>query len=199
MKLVIQGGYTMYNKNQLRVANDWMKCLARGYDPRTGEFLSGDTVIHDVEVTRCFYFLSEIIEELLSNSVIMRKRIRIDDFYLTDDMKTTIQPVDCNVTVSTFIEAYNARIGELKMKKLQATKITNWLLKEDYLIAKTDERGKNYRIPSERGKEIGLSSEERSGQYGTYEIVLYSKEAQEFLIAHMEEITKGITKEVKME
>lgn len=181
----------MYSKNQLRITNDWMKCLAQGYDPRTGDFLEKDTVLHDVEFARCFYFVSEMIEELLSNHIVIDRKRKIEEFYLTEEMKNTIKAIEDNVTISTFIEPYNRMIGELKMKKLQATKITNWLLKEGYLMVETDERGKNYRVPSISGKDLGLSSEQRSGQYGTYEIVLYSKDAQQFLVNHMEEIVAG--------
>ena len=42
--------------------------------------------------------------------------------------------------------------------------------------------GKQRRVPTEAGQQLGLYTESHQGQYGTYETVLYSPDAQRFLL-----------------
>ena len=52
----------------------------------------------------------------------------------------------------------------------------------------TQSNGKTRKIPTAQGKEIGIFTEERSGQYGVYTVVLFSPSAQQFVYDHLEAI-----------
>ena len=41
------------------------------------------------------------------------------------------------------------------------------------------------------GDQIGLAVKLREGQYGTYQVVYYSEEAQRFLLDHLQEIVQS--------
>ena len=88
-----------------------------------------------------------------------------------------------------------ARINELNKdetrQKLKATDITQWLLDNDYLKA-TEINGKKYKLPTPKGKELGLKSETRVNEDGNwYKIVLYNRNAQEFVIESIIKVICG--------
>lgn len=51
-----------------------------------------------------------------------------------------------------------------------------------------DADGKTKRLPTAMGEQIGLTVKLREGQYGTYQAVYYSAEAQQFILDHLQEI-----------
>ena len=82
---------------------------------------------------------------------------------------------------STNISKIVQNINDLKsenMKKIKIQVITDLLIKHGILSKDEDAR----KIPTEKGKELGIYLEYRVGKRGTYPIVLYSKEAQETII-----------------
>ena len=48
--------------------------------------------------------------------------------------------------------------------------------------------GKTAKLPTEQGKAMGISTEERFGQAGTYHVTVYNKEAQQFILDNIEAI-----------
>lgn len=47
---------------------------------------------------------------------------------------------------------------------------------------------KNRKQPSVKGNSLGIFSEQRVGQYGTYEAVLYDRNAQQFIIDNLDAV-----------
>ena len=74
------------------------------------------------------------------------------------------------------------------MKHAKATTITDWLLNHGFLQKVEDAAGKQHRTPTESGRQIGMYTETRRGQSGTYEAVFYTPNAQRFLLDHIPEI-----------
>ena len=48
--------------------------------------------------------------------------------------------------------------------------------------------GKKRKLPTEQGNGIGIYSEEREGQYGTYVSVLFSSSAQRFIYDNLDAV-----------
>ena len=42
-----------------------------------------------------------------------------------------------------------------------------------------DENGKNHKIPTENGIQLGITTQERLGMYGSYKVVLYDSNVQQ--------------------
>lgn len=49
------------------------------------------------------------------------------------------------------------------MKGIKTTSITNWLIKINMLEYFADENGKNHKIPTENGIQLGITTQERLG------------------------------------
>jgi hypothetical protein len=71
------------------------------------------------------------------------------------------------------------------VKKLPKKNLTKWLISLGLLeeVMVNEARVKR---PTESGKEIGILQEERRGQYGNYFVVLYNRDAQQFIIDNIE-------------
>ena len=55
--------------------------------------------------------------------------------------------------------------------------------------------GKTTKTPTEIGANLGITTEQRTGQYGNYTVVLYNRDAQQFLVDHLPVIIeKGMRK-----
>lgn len=67
------------------------------------------------------------------------------------------------------------------MKELKTKDISEWLV-EAGLLQNIVVNNKTRRRPTPQGESIGIFTEERVGQYGTYEGVFYGTKAQRFIV-----------------
>lgn len=75
-----------------------------------------------------------------------------------------------------------------EMKGIKTTSITNWLIKINVLEYFADENGKNHKIPTENGIQLGITTQERLGMYGSYKVVLYDSNVQQFILDNIDTI-----------
>ena len=98
---------------------------------------------------------------------------------------------DSPIPVSKIAVQINELNKDETRQKLKATDITEWLLNNDYLKA-TEINGKKYKLPTPKGKELGLATETRVSKDGEwYKIVLYNRAAQEFVIENIIKVMFG--------
>lgn len=71
------------------------------------------------------------------------------------------------------------------MNDLKVNEILKWLISIDILEEKI-ENGKKHKEPTELGKSMGIYLKHRFGNYGEYNIVMYKKSMQEFIINNFE-------------
>ena len=65
---------------------------------------------------------------------------------------------------------------------MKVKEITEWLLSED-LLKISIVNGKKYKLPTQKGKALGLSTEARINKYDEwYTTVLYNRTAQNYII-----------------
>ena len=87
------------------------------------------------------------------------------------------------------VSAITVKVNELNKdgtrQKLKATDITEWLLDNGYLKM-TEINSKKYKLPTPKGKILGLTTETRVNNDGEwYKVVLYNRTAQEFIIENI--------------
>jgi hypothetical protein len=76
------------------------------------------------------------------------------------------------------------------MKPLTAVTLNGWLMNSGYL-EEIEEANKTRKIPTAKGLAEGIFAEERISQKGAqYTAVLYSRQAQIFILRHVNEITQ---------
>lgn len=95
------------------------------------------------------------------------------------------------VYISRITEKINSLIDNEKIQGLRPVTITKWLVEKGYLKEETSADGKKRKLPTEKGMQIGITSEIHHGQYGSYMALFYSQEAQRFLLDNLKEIVEA--------
>lgn len=180
----------MTELDKMKRAKMYLDKLADGIDPLTDQELPNDTVLNNVRLARCFFYASDVLRRVIENGGEVRahRKPKRADFFLTPEQLAAIPISDTPIRISNFVERLNAVIDTENTKKISTVAITNWLAERGFLEDHLNSKGKKSRRPTELGYGIGLSTEETQTARGTFTIVLYSGEAQRFLLDNLSAI-----------
>ena len=183
----------MTELEKLQRAKMYMDKLAAGVDPLADTEIPEDSVLNNMRLSRCFFYVSDILRQVIDNggSVKPLKPSAKADFELSPDGRSSLKFSDEPLQISHFVEQLNSCIDVSQMKKLTATVVTDWLLDKGFLEQVELEDGRKNRQPTPLGHKIGLSDEMRTGQRGAYKAVFYNSEAQRFVVDHLNEIMQS--------
>jgi len=182
----------MDNLDTLQRAAHYMSQLANGIDPITERELPEDSALNNVRLSRCFFYVGDVLRQVIDNGGTVGKKVYVSRadlpaFALTPEQKARVELSDEPLFISRFTEKLNALIDESVMKKLNPKIFGTWLLEKGFL-QKEIRSGNKSRVPSAAGRQLGISSELRQTERGTYTALFYNREAQQFLLDHLEEI-----------
>lgn len=181
----------MTELEKIRYAKVFIDKLAEGIDPISGEALPEDTILNNVRLSRCFYFVSDILRQVIVNDGVAnrqsRRKVVLPPFALPDEMCSQIEITSAPTMIKHFTDRINSLIDDSVMKKLKVTAFTTWLVNNGFLCEEVinDKRRKK---PTKTGEEIGIFSEVREGQHGGYLAILYNESAQRYLVSNLEQI-----------
>lgn len=173
----------------IRRAKWYMDKLARGIDPITDREIGEDSVVNNARLVRCFLYVSDVLQSVIDNGGSVgynRKKKR--EFAITPQQLASVRPTAEFLRISEFTRLLHQTVGDPEMKQLNPTRFTNWLLDKGFLENSVTPEGKMRRMPTEAGRRIGIRAHQRQGAYDTYMVVLYDKNAQQFLLDHYWEI-----------
>ena len=175
-------------------AKMYMDKLSQGVDPVTDEEMPEDSVLNNVKLARCFFYVSGVLQQVINNGGIVSgkaPKIKKVDFAITPEQITKIEIPRYPIRITEFVEMLNDAVDAPEMKKLKTTKITDWLLEKGFLYKEPDPDGKSRRMPTEEGKKLGLTTAPRRGPAGDQMAVYYSRQAQMFLLDNLEAILQN--------
>ena len=182
------------NEKELVVhANNYIKQMARGINPLTGEIISDDDFINNVKISRCLFFVSEILEkyyDVLEKG--NRRKIKKFKFYAKSEEMVNFNYSNEPIYVSIIADKINECFYREDMRKISATAITSWLVSRGFLISYTRDDGKTAKKPTSLGEQLGIFTITKEGKNGPYLAVLYNMNAQKFIIDNIEDISKSI-------
>jgi len=154
----------------------YIEQLADGIDPMTGEVLEKDTILNRSDIVRLFYSLRDYL--LNDDKKIRKTKNVLGTFKLSSNVGIAEDKI-------TTIMLFTKRLNDFRVKgtkPISYLSITNWLLKEVYLLV--DE--KHMKAPSNEGTKIGiLYSMRRSSNGREYYVIEYSKNAQQFIVDNL--------------
>ena len=168
-------------------AKMYMEKLAQGIDPISDQEIHEDSVLNNVRLARCFFYVSGVLDQVIANSGRVVNTPQ-KDFFITDEELRRVNPSQEPIRITQFLDLIMNTINDTDRKRLKTTTITSWLIEKGFMSKQADADGKSKRLPTAMGERLGLSSKLREGQYGTYQAVYYSTEAQRFLLDHLPEI-----------
>ena len=165
-------------------AKKYLDKLAQGIDPITGREIPEDATLNNVRLARGFFYVSDILGQVIANGGVIGGGSK-QPFSATPEQLARVQLSPEPIRITQLTELITATVNDPRMKRLNATTLSNWLLEKGFLEKQSGPDGKTRRIPSQTGLQLGLSSQLRQGPQGEYLAVLYNANAQQFILDNL--------------
>lgn len=174
---------------KLQRAKMYIDKLANGISPIDDIAVADGDIINNVRISRCLFYVSEVLNKVMADGYRSDERgKKKQQFALTPEELNAFMFSDSAIPVSEIAKRLNALVESKPMTKLKYRSITDWLCSIELLITQTNTNGSSVKRPTAQGEELGISTEERFGQGGRYVVVLYNRDAQQFIIDNIEAI-----------
>ena len=182
------------NLDLVKHAKNYIEKMANGINPLTGEKVSDNDLINNVRIVRCLFYVNDVLERLLDNGgVTKNNRVKKAAFYLDKDVLNKYDYSEGDLPISKIVKKINnLKINE-NITNLKITSVCNWLVNIG-LLKEIDDNGKKTKRPTETGLNLGMYVKHKSGSYGAYDIVMYTKNMQEFIINNFDSLLEFINK-----
>ncbi len=190
----------MTELEKIEYAKSFIDKLANGINPLDDSSIPENDIANNVRLSRCFFYVSDILRQVIENGGVRaskKEKHHKKEFSLTTEERSKIQLSEIPLTVSEISNHLNSLVNLETTKKISASSINKWLLNFQFLELVSLSNGKNRKIPTEQGREIGIFAQERSGPYGQYTTILFSIDAQRFIYDNIEAIVHSTPKEKK--
>lgn len=180
---------------KLETAIIYVQRIAEGNNPINNMPEEDDSVLNNPNVIRCMYYIEEVLKAVRDNGGIgnlkKEKKSKKSEFPFEVLSKFAYRE---DVGIAKLIDQIYEPVKAENYKKFSGKKIHDWMINQGYLEeVYVQELCKNYKMPTEKGKSIGLRAERMNyGATGnSYIKIIYNKQAQEFIVSNIEKIVKG--------
>ncbi len=164
----------MTEAQKILYAKNYIDKMANGQNPLTDEALPDDDLLNNVKITRCLFYVSSLLQELVE---------------LKSEPQTTEQKHTYNKPKTTF-EATKEMIDGFPYDNTHEMYIKQVveLTKNEYLLDVTTD-GENHKAVSGLGKQYGVFSQLRKDSEGKcYSLITLNESAQRLVAEHINEI-----------
>ena len=137
-------------------------------------------------------FIRDHLHEILAfsqNPSYPANRIPQVTFSLSQAQLTNFEFSETPLSISQIASMISALNLESSQVGLKASDLVDWLVHLG-LLRTVEHGGKNYKLPTDAGKQIGILVEARHGLKGDYYIALYNTDAQRFIINNIHGLIK---------
>ena len=176
---------------KIAYAKVFLDKMAQGINPLDDTPVPDGDLVNNVRISRCLFFVSDVLRRICERGTVHESRKREPKAPLFIPPETAESEIikDEPTPITHFQRRLRSYAYENNMKPISIAQIVNWLLSIDALtyVVRTD--GKRVKIPTDKGSELGLITVRKMGSYGEYDQVLYTAEAQRFIIDHIGAIT----------
>ncbi len=184
---------------KLDIAITYLKRIADGNNPINNMPAEDDAVLNNPNVIRCMYFVKDILEQVKASNGIIgttakkeRKTRRAVDAFPIELLGKYQYREDKGI--SRILSQLYEPTKDKTIRKISGKAINDWLMTNGYITETySDELKTNIKVPTEKGKNVGLKSERVEYPSNTYYTIIYNKSAQEFLIDNFEKFLNGET------
>lgn len=178
----------MTELEKIEYAKSFIDKLANGINPLDDTAIKEEDIVNNVRLSRCFFYVSDVLRQVIENGGVSKKKNGKVPFGLTPQQLRNFPFSVTPIPISEIAKRMNGLKEDEMMKSVSHRDFTNWLLLVGMLGEQMNGEGKMVKHPTEQGKQIGISTEMRTGQRGMYSVVLYNHSAQEFIVENFEAI-----------
>ena len=173
----------------LERAKMYMEKLANGINPIDGTVIPDEDVVNNVRLSRCFFYVADVLRQVIDNGgVAPQKKVKKEPFALSVEQRNAFVFSETPIPVSEIAKRVNSLSSNENMDTLGYRTIREWLESLGMLADALDGNGKAAKRPTPQGEHIGISLESRTGMNGVYSVVVYNREAQSFIMDHLDAI-----------
>jgi len=184
----------MTELEKMQRAKMYIDKMANGINPIDDAPAADSDMINNVRLSRCLFYVSDILRQVIDNNgVIGKVKSSKKAFFLSADSINDFSFSETPIPVSEITKRLNDLADLEVCYKLKHSAITNWLISIGALEIRELADGRNTKRPTEQGQMLGISSEKRTGMNGEYVVVVYSKDAQQFILDNIEAIVTNIS------
>ena len=175
-----------FETEKIEKAKDMMGQIANGMNPLSGEQLLGDNLLSDAGMVRCFYFVTEVLDDILKVS--LNGRNKITTFVITPEQKNRVVLPDNPIGVNEFSRCINACLNLNESKKLTGVELNRKLKKLGVLSEEVTEEGKRRTIINQKSAEYGFETERKSYNGVEYDKIVMNAAGKKYLLDNIETI-----------
>ncbi len=170
-------------------AKTYIDKLANGINPLNDQLLEDNDIVNNVRLSRCFFYVSDILRQVIENGGLVRKskRKRVA-FNISDEELNKYEYSEDPISITHVVKRINNLINQNEIKSLSYKIISAWLKEIGMLEDANGKYGNARTCPTQLGEELGISIEKRIGNKGEYFATYYNRNAQEFIINHLQAI-----------
>ena len=175
----------------MRHAKGYIDKLANGVDPLTGNELPDSDIVNNVRISRCLFYVSGILEKVIANGGEIGKRGKIvkRPFSIDPALLSRYEFDDYPVFISVIVKKINDLINNDEIEKLKTSDVNGFLIKAGLLRKEESFSGKSYYRPTDAGRSVGISTEQKVNKSGTpYTAIMYNAAAQKFILDNIEAV-----------
>ena len=169
-------------------AKDYVDKLANGVNPITDMPVTENDCVNNIRISRCLFYVSDLLRQVIANGgVVRRSSSDKKPFSISEDELKNYNYSYTPISLSEILRRINSLTSTENMKKLTYRDVMDYLLQEDYMEIATLDDGKSSKLPTAKGRELGIRQETRDSKYGksSYIAITYDSNAQEFIIINM--------------
>ena len=182
--------FPMTELEKIKYAKQAVEKLANGINPFTGQGVPNDDTLNQVKVSRCLFYVADILRQVAENGGVGKKgkKSAKQPFSLSPDFLRYFQFSSTPISLTEFLERLNSLIDKDNTKKLSFNTLSGWLIEMGFLKMVVAADGRNTRRPTTAGNALGIHTESRMGQQGSYTVVVHTKEAQQFILDNLDAV-----------
>ena len=171
-------------------AKMYLDKLANGIDPVSDKPVPDSDCINHVRISRCLFYVSGILGKLIEEGGAVKKRPKTKKagFNVTGNELTGYRIDTTPIPISEITKRINALVDAEEMTQLKYSSITSYLMQNGLITEEQNDDGKKAKVPTDKGRSIGISREERIGTNGNYYVTVYNAEAQKYILDNMSAI-----------
>lgn len=177
---------------KIAYAKVYIDKLANGINPLDDTPVSEKDIVNNVRLTRCFFFVSDILRQVVENGGVKSSKKKKDDrlpFSITLEQLSGYR-YEPSPSVTQIVKGINLLIDTTQYKELSYKQVVGFLVDAGVLENVTDASGRTTKRPTELGRSIGVYTESRHSQNRDYTAVVYSPQAQKFILDNIDSISK---------
>lgn len=179
-----QEGMKMQERDKIQKAREVLLKIAHGTNPITGNEMEGEAFLNDPRIIRCFYFVADILQNVLNGSYSNRKYAV---FAITPEQKSRVTLPEGKIGVSVFSKCIN-EVLEMTSKQLSGLEVNKRLKQMNILGETVNSEGKSATTTNENSVKFGFELEHKVFNNREYDMVVMNDHGKKYLLENLETI-----------